>query len=144
MTDDLDAWLRVQLDEDERVAEAARHGAVGRWEQGGAGYNGATVEYEGHPDGWPSHAAGDGVVVYDEGVPSREQARHIARWDPARALGDIAADRRIIQMFEQRAQEGRQPGGEVFGYHATGLLIAIRCRAEVYADRDGYREEWRP
>jgi hypothetical protein len=59
-------------------------------------------------------------------------------------LADVDAKRRIVDGCLLRGEQGQQPGGEVFGYHATGMLTAIRILAEVYADRPGYREEWRP
>jgi hypothetical protein len=117
---DLITWLRAQLDDDERVARL-----------------------------WPEHdwrAVGDEVVSTEDLVVAESgAAEHIARWDPARVLALIADVRRMIRMFEQRADEGQQPGGQVFGYHATGMGTAIRCITEgLYADREGYRDEWRP
>jgi hypothetical protein len=62
--------------------------------------------------------------------------------DPARMLTDCKAKRRIVEAFRLRQEQGVMPRGEVFGYHATGLAIAIRCLAEVYADHPDYRAEW--
>lgn len=66
--------------------------------------------------------------------------RHLG---PARVLADCEAKRRIVAAFQLRDEQGRLRGGEVFGYHATGLAVAIRCLAEAYADHPDYRAEWR-
>jgi hypothetical protein len=58
-------------------------------------------------------------------------------------LADIDAKRRVLGAALLRGQQGQEPGGEVFGYHATGMLTAIRMLAEAYADHVGYRDEWR-
>jgi hypothetical protein len=76
---------------------------------------------------------------------SRGIAEHIARYDPARVLREVKGIREIIHKAVQYEQDGASPGGNVFGYHATGLFTALRHIAESrYADRPGYRGEWRP
>jgi hypothetical protein len=54
----------------------------------------------------------------------------------------IEALRGIVHDFQLREEQGRQRGGEVFGYHATGMLIAMRRLATIYADRDDYDPAW--
>lgn len=75
-------WLRVQLDEDERVAQAA-HQPNFRW-----------------------YSEDKGVVtVWDEDdqeyarwrpANSNADAWHIVRWDPARVLAEVKAKRAIL------------------------------------------------
>lgn len=73
------------------------------------------------------------------------EARHIARHDPARVLREVDGIRQIIHKAVQYQQDGASPGGNVFGYHATGMFTALRHIAEArYADRPGYRDRWRP
>lgn len=126
--DDLVQWLRAQLDEDERIARAA--GGVG-WLR--AEHPGETVvifDSRGEP------------VVYDEGWPTEEQQAHIAEWDPARVLREIDAKRQIIDQHERYAAERRRMmGGWDPQSDDSPILAAL---AAVYADRPGYREEWRP
>lgn len=69
-----------------------------------------------------------------------QQAHHVARHDPARILADVAAKRSVMDAFLQRDAEGH----EVSHMHATGLLLAIRRLAAVYADHPDYRQEWKP
>jgi hypothetical protein len=77
------AFLGPRLDEHEAVARAAMHGGDGRWTQGG------------HDE--PGRIEDDrGVVTYDEGSPSEEQAAHIALNDPALVLREIEAKRRVL------------------------------------------------
>lgn len=95
MTDPV-AKLRAALDETERIALAA--GGIGwrrsRWTQ---------------DEGRVETADGD-IVVYDEGVPSGDQAAHIVRHDPASVLRIVAAHRKILA--EHPAQERRESWDE--------------------------------
>lgn len=76
--------LRAQLNEDEQVARDA------------GGRNWRREAY-----GCVVDAAEGGIIVYSEGAPSREQADHIARHDPARVLRGIEVIRRILDELEQ-------------------------------------------
>ncbi|HEU0239540.1 MAG TPA: DUF6221 family protein [Micromonosporaceae bacterium] len=62
---------------------------------------------------------------------------------PERMLAEVAAKRAIADAWEQREAERPQPGGDVFGYHATGLLIAIKHLATAWSDHSDYRVDWR-
>jgi hypothetical protein len=133
---DLVVWLRAQLDEDERVARAAGVSASGsRWHVADRG----AVIVRGD-DGM--------VVVFDEGSPSGEEAEHIARWDPARVLAEVDAKRRILDVHPG----DDEVSGQVFCGDGIGLVgckwaypcPTIRLLALPFADRPGYRAEWRP
>jgi hypothetical protein len=134
---DLVQWLGEQLDEDERIARAA---APGPWqvdstihtESINAG-NGTTVIAGGR---W-----GDEASVFE----SDEDAAHVVRHDPARVLREIEAKRAIVARYE-RAMENRRAhpkdlasAGALLALHGVVGLLAL-----PYADREGYREEWRP
>ena len=132
--DDLVAWLREQVDEDERVARAAMHRprshppTIGHW-----GYV--------HED----LVDGDGLVLAPRvWIPAAE---HIARHDPARVLREVAAKRRILD-WHRHATFYREPIGptcEVCGDHdGEDWCQTLRLLALPYADRDGYRSEWAP
>lgn len=63
---------------------------------------------------------------------------HIARWNPARVLADVDAKRCILAL-----------GGDfdVYSEPYTAQPVwerAVRLLALPYADRPGFREEWRP
>lgn len=51
---------------------------------------------------------------------------HLIHWMPPRVLAEVEAKRRILDAYEDE----------------TGYLL--RLLALPYADRPGYREEWRP
>lgn len=150
--DDLVRWLSAQLDEDERIAHAcsdapweieippAVHVSVkarrdNKWKWGRLGYV-ATVERD-------------------------EDRAHIAEWDPARVLREIDAKRRRLDRHqpEERFLAPLHGEHEMFRVcvactrsrtfeSVTGAVLFpcpdLRYDASVYADRPGYREEWRP
>jgi hypothetical protein len=121
MSDDLVTWLRAQLDDDERVARAS-------WKGNG-------WRHENQPDEvWtgkqqPGHTPIPIAKAWNEST-----AEHIARHDPARVLAEVAAKRAIIGMISRRGEKGRTP-------FTAKVLVLL---ALPYADRPGYREEWRP
>ncbi|MEU1240060.1 DUF6221 family protein [Micromonospora parva] len=127
--DDLVTWLRAQLDEEERVALAVPE-AARRWT-----LDGGTIHH-GHPT--------DEVVdwVYLEGG-----WEHIARQDPARVLAEVDAKRRILDLFEYEQADVSLPWGPpttVPGTRPATASPVLRLLALPYADRPGYRDEWRP
>jgi hypothetical protein len=65
-----------------------------------------------------------------------EHLAHIARHDPARVLAEVVAKRRILDLFTPPVSEW---GSETLRLYGLAQLLAL-----PYADRPGYREEWRP
>lgn len=139
--DDLITFLRACLDDDERVAREALHDDAvrpGQW----------TTEHHGmgrEPN--TCHIAEDRSghywsVAHDVFIPN---AAHIARWDPARVLADIDAKRRIID--EHSLESNGACRVCTLGWSARPAAYpcpTVRLLALPYADREGYREEWRP
>ncbi|MFF6829617.1 DUF6221 family protein [Streptomyces longwoodensis] len=127
--DELVVWLRAQLDEDERIARSASDGP---WKPGVR--SGLDV-VEG--DGWTVCDASDVDVV------------HIAAHDPARVLREIDAKRQLLALHQEKQEQGYGTDlcaecgfGEVSqSYYPCATL---RLLTLPYADRPGYREEWRP
>jgi hypothetical protein len=129
---DLITWLRAQLDEDEQVASAA---SPGPWR--------SNAEHD------EIHAV-DGITVAEGFALSGRQLRatvdHIVRWDPARALAEVDAKRRILDLLA----ETLNGASEYFTVESCDEVDAIlaertmRLLALPYAERPGYREEWRP
>ncbi len=123
MDNDMMAWLRAQLDADERAASAA---SPGPW-----GHN-PTTEFR-MPGTGPLEFVGGGVADTPEyyGVAatgpaddpqSMADAAHIARHDPTHVRFDVAAKRQIVDRY--------------------GESDVVRLLAAGYRDRPGYREEW--
>ncbi|MGW6743773.1 DUF6221 family protein [Streptomyces sp. NPDC055025] len=127
MTDDLVAFLRAQLDDDESAALGAKGDTPGRWTQ---------------DDGPP-----EDIVLYDKsGKLTVGQARHIARHDPARVLREITADRQLLAAYveaQSTVAAIAHPDMCDVG-RAQGLEEAVRYRVLRFEGRAGYREEWRP
>lgn len=129
MSDELVAWLRAQLDDDERVALAAT------------------------PEAWITanrcvEVAGRrmvaSVVPY---VPQVTDAEHIARWDPARVLQEVEAKRLILDLYVEAVEFERRPDSAFPGVPFAGreyLDPVIGFLALPYSDRPGYRQEWAP
>lgn len=132
-------FLAARYDETEEVARAATHperdtadqpGA--NWHAGANGYDGGSVEHDGK-----CYAP----VVYDKGSPSDEQARHIALHDPASALLDLEAKRRLLALHHDNAcDECRYCGYHGGNWPCETLLIM----ALPFAAHPGYLPEWAP
>jgi hypothetical protein len=127
--DDLVEWLRAQLDEDERIARAA----------GGTWWAPPDLVGQVHDSG--------GVNIE---AKLRSFATHIAEHDPARVLREIDAKRRLVDEFAQVGSQPDTPDRRAsprwkgdFGY-LQGLARAVHLLASAYADRPGYRDDWRP
>ena len=130
--DDLLAFLRQALDDDERVAQAVQHSRPGPWavrpDSAGVREIYSVSRDEEH--------GGDSNVMPD--AWHDEAARHIARWDPARVLAEVEAKRRILSSYTLFATDDPP-----VGTYASGLRDAITLLAQPYADRPGFPEEWR-
>jgi hypothetical protein len=138
--DDLVEWLRAQLDEDERVAQDAlkRATTTRRW------IGGEWVEDVVQPPEWRRSV-----------------------WEPARVLREIDAKRQLLADLSAEQHEvvddcwytcaaatDERDGGETCDDTRRGgpcdcgrdkrVARRLRLFALPYADRPGYREEWRP
>jgi hypothetical protein len=121
MDNEMVAWLKAQLDEDERAAGA---GSPGPW-----GYN-PTHEFR-MPGSGPLEFVGAGTEADFHGIAatgpaddpqSMADAGHIARHDPTHVLHDIETKRKIIERY--------------------GDSDVVRLLTAGYRDRPGYRAEW--
>ncbi|MBE4796151.1 DUF6221 family protein [Streptomyces caniscabiei] len=126
--EDLVRWLNTQLDTD---AEKARAATPGPW----------TVDSESHAEAIRSASGTDVVAGGRWGgeasvFESDEDAAHIAAWDPARVLREVDSKRRVLGAIEHLLGQVDDPFAGVDG--------VLRLLAVPYADRPGYREEWRP
>lgn len=136
--DELFAFVRRCLDEDEGLARAAfaeHNNAIAEWHEPWSG----TVEIGPHEDD---------LCCNDAGV-----SRHIVNWDPARVLAEVEATRRILDLIELcHSREAydeklRDPADERIVYSVPiarrRLRDVLRLLAQPYAGQDGWREEWR-
>jgi hypothetical protein len=133
--DELVAFLAARLDDEE---EAARDMA------------------RSHPAPWSADAAfvydaGGGLVLRDE--YHWEAIRYAARHDPARVLADVAADRKLLAMYEAQAgydlpegvHDGRDPGERERDEAVKDALEeVVKIRAGRFDSHPDYKPEWRP
>jgi len=117
-------WLRAQLDEDERVARFT--------------------------DGQSWIADGDEVRIRDDDgdlvvgcIRRWSHAEHIARHDPARVLAEVDAKRRILDHHPLSEWRVDPPACATCN-DMEHPCHTLKLLALPYADRPGYREEWRP
>lgn len=170
MSDDIVAFLRARLAEDEQVARAATPGPW-RWDLGGGAFEDDPPQPLADPvrDGW-GHNGPDLVTVAvhdeqvggrtipvpdivvtstgydaDQVVVKRADAAHIARWDPARVLREVEAKRRLIAEIVPRVQSmDEQISTEWGGSLDDAAGDLLRLLATAYADHPDYRPEWAP
>ena len=109
-------WLRVQLDEDERIVRLN----LGR---SGLGDNGDFPDYRTYTDD-------DTGAAVD----------YLHNFRPPRMLAEMEAKRRILEWLDMAEDWmfDKSYGGQPDGDDVRKLL------ALPYADRDGYDESWRP
>ncbi|MFH8792220.1 DUF6221 family protein [Streptomyces sp. NPDC017941] len=169
--DEFVRWLGEQLNKDERIARAASGGTVvgepGNWEPSPAGDEweafAGDIEEEllvalrpnlPRP---PVVLSGMwGAIVSQEPDPAEGDAAsampalvHAAKWDPARVLREIDAKRQILRDLKNAEVTLAAAGSEgtvhdLMTGAANTLRRTVRLLAAPYADRPGYREEWRP
>jgi hypothetical protein len=118
--DELLAFLRAQLDEDERVA---READSGRWIPEDKG-----ITFEYHADYFHGGEAQARLVA-----DTRANQWHIANWDPARVLAEVEAKRRVLDMVTL---------GNYYGGFGEAYVQVVHELAQPYAGRPGWREEW--
>lgn len=137
MTDDLVAFLKARLDEDEQVALAA---AAGTWLHGTErSHLVDEVVYGQSPWGGHIQHVCNVELAGPQGLPS---AAHIARHDPARVLAEVQAKRRIIGRFEETAPPYASSRQQEI--HETLRDEVLEFLALPYASHPGYRAEWSP
>ena len=126
--DELVAFLRGCLDEDERVARAG----------------GEAMDAD-NPS-WPDYATYDGPDI-DAAVAYLKQFR------PARVLREVESKRALVDLHQPYGQKQSMARGEIWACSECGDVddnptewpcTTLRLLAAVYSDRLGYQEEWKP
>jgi hypothetical protein len=136
------AFAEARLAEDEALARAAADGRDGdyRWQE---------VDPVCQP-GLIGTRNGD-VVTFNRGTaayavsPSRGQAAHIARHDPARALREVEGKRAILRAYREGTEKmARQEAAGAVDNGVRGavtaLYYAVLQMAAAWNDHPGYCE----
>lgn len=140
--DELVRWLTACLDEDERIARAA---TPGPWRAhdthlGQYGHTATVLSGERNTTDLRAWLPTMSQEPWDETRNVWNDAEHIAAHDPARMLREINAKRDLLVFAK-----GIHDHHETFTTGvAARLEKTLRLYALAYADRPGYREEWRP
>lgn len=71
----------------------------------------------------------------DRGAPERADAEHIARWNPARALAEVAAKRSVLTEIERILPVCIDP--------MTPAGVVALAMAQPYADHPDFDPAWR-
>lgn len=122
---DLAAWLLRQVWQDRGYAVNQEEK---RW----------SVYLEGGDDGWAVEGGGGhgfGLIIGEY----KDTAEHVANWDPERVLAECDAKQRIIEAASAYSPELEHGDNGEWAFDQTLRLLAL-----PYADRPGYRDEWRP
>lgn len=126
--DELVQWLGEQLDKDGQIARACS--GDGKWDE-------------------------RDVVIYAPNLGEEVRA-HMVEHDPARVLREVEAKRRLLDEHKPDGWDcSTCAAPETYDDDADGNrewsrdsksfpCLTVRLLASVYADRPGYREEWRP
>ncbi|WP_435112373.1 DUF6221 family protein [Nocardiopsis synnemataformans] len=132
--DDLIAWLRQQLDDDERAARAV-----------------PVNEHCVPPAHWSvsTYDPDKGRVVMgtadDFALPTPEHAQYVARFDPAAVLADIAAKRAVLLVCSASLVSTVPTSSFVRGQddgYREAMTEAVRYLASAYRHRPGWKNEW--
>lgn len=149
MTDlDLADWLARQLDADEAAAKAVTTD-TGTWTDSRWILNGSEVAFYSvaDEDGFGGFATAAQAYPSEPLAPvALDIAFHIARWDPARVLAEVAAKLAIVEDYRivlaNNAAEPDEVMAVARGLIAKSLGMVLRRLAAPYADRPGFRPEW--
>ena len=140
--DELLAFVRARLDEDE---QAARDATPGPWsyDPGKEWYDGDDFvtmsngqEFVGY--GGPSPFRGAICITGEAGhTQSARDAEHIARHDPSRTLRDVRARRSTLERCQEELLSGLP---SLAGF----ARLTIWELAQRWADHEDFDERWRP
>lgn len=145
MTDDLATWLLEQIAEDELRANAAKVSVTERGLRAAPPWIAAgSLLLALQSDGSHDEIACTANYYLDDAL------EHAARWDPDRVLAECDAKRRIIAehpLFDTDVEPCCRMCGEgTFDGSLQGdwPCLTLKLLALPFADRPGYRAEWRP
>ena len=138
---DLVEFLNARLDEDEAAARVAANVAGPDWTwKTGVTDDDEVTDYVTSPDG---------TVLLDTLGGIESEAPHVARYDPARALREVEAGRKLIWRYRVTLEDCERYRNDPVK-NALALFIrdtlatVIRDRAAVWSDHPDYQAEWKP
>lgn len=144
-------FLEARIAEDEAVAQDAGARAL-EWRSSNGSVSGGGKPYV---DDWSEDEPltqydGEVTIVYDEGWPEDVEAAHIARYDPARVLREVAVKRELVAREGSDRCQGHPKPWMRHGQYGAGFCFTppegsvLYVLAAVYSDHPDFNEEWRP
>lgn len=161
---DIIAFLRARLDEDEQIARDAAGATWGvgstqkvEWGPMKPWSEGTYRDVQGQI--WPQQWTDDASHIYSSAPEKRmvadmtdsyarpknkPNAQHIARWDPARVLAEVAFKRDLLvwcerSLFDDDAQPSFDDGWDSSKYAARDFLQSM---ATLYKSHPDYDPAW--
>ena len=146
--DELTAFLKTRLDEDEAAAVAAAHDSARLAGRGTWSTELGTIVTDAEDPDWA-------ICDLTPFVDDECLARHIARHDPARVLREVAAKRAILAQHGWFIPDvGWSKGERCCNCCGAGMddvyLTApwpcetVKALAAIWSYHPDYREEWKP
>lgn len=130
------AFAEARLAEDKAAAQAAMAGfQTGRWRIGQEG--GLFGEREGDDDVYIATSPYGGLAEYGP---------HIARYDPARVLREVEANRKLLRRHEEDRHRAGQCSNcfDALGEHLAWPCPTLQIVLTIWADHPDYDREWKP
>lgn len=152
MTDSIVEFIKAQLVIDDRLARAAgstRSGIIASWH---VDCRCPDKDAGMHADNcYECRVEGDNITIYDEGGHDEDQARHIARHDPAAILAEIETKRYLLEWCAEVTAHFdwstlNLPGSLLNDPNARAThtaVVALQAMAAPYVGRPGFKPEWR-
>jgi hypothetical protein len=150
---DIVEFLTARYDEEQQLAEAAAAADPAPWTANASNERGASERAWEH--GFGLVIAADGIGLWDcEGSSTlcmtASTTRHVAYWDPARVLADIAAKRAIVKAYagaRTRIAEVRRDGYHAFDAQRVqgaeeALTVAVLALAAPFVEHPDYDPAW--
>jgi hypothetical protein len=138
--DGLITWLRAQLDDDERLTRLCGDVPWVADVTGMVHVDPAAIRDNKLAFGHLGYVAGA-----DRNQLGDAYRAHIARNDPARVLREVKSKRQIVKECENQAAWESTTGRKYPATTAWALAVTtLHLLALPYADRPGYRDEWKP
>jgi hypothetical protein len=128
------AFLCARLDEEEAAAKGPPGWRLEHW---------TAVRYAEKASGRNWRVDAEPRCIVD--AVAKEDAEHIARHDPARAMREVAAMRAHIRMWEAFAVNFTHVDETVFEFAKREALEDVLAHdAAVWSGHPDYRPEWKP
>lgn len=147
---DLMTWLRVELDEDERALQQAlvseAPDEVWWKDEDDRGPSCLSISIAGPKRFRRIWSPGRDDELLEWGWVVASNAQQLFSLDQVRErLADVNAKRRILDEYEQAFERRKRHPDDLASAGALlTMLHVVKLAALPYADRAGYREEWRP